>query len=208
MLPAQICAQPNPVFRVENSTDVTPQQVHDAFKQMSASSEQFSLEFLKLLSNAVTAFNYDFIVSPFSIWSLLLLQAEGAAGNTYEQLKKVLRLPDDLTYMRMTYQQLQESLRVNNSAVEVAVNKALFTDQNRPVDPDFAYILDNVYHAEHVPINFHNAVEAYTIINNYVKEQTRGKISRIVNMDDLKEAQMLLISAIFFKGQWKVSREK
>lgn len=184
---------------------MTPQQARDAFQQISTSSERFSLEFLKLLSQAVTAFNYDFIVSPFSIWSLLLLQAEGARENTFEQLKKVLRLPDDLTYMRMAYQEVQESLRVNTSTVEVAVTTALFSDQNRPIDTDFAYKLDNNYHAEHLPVNFHNQAEAYTLINNYVKEQTRGKISRIVNMDDLKEAQMLLISAIFFKGQWKVS---
>lgn len=153
----------------------------------------------------MTSFNYDFIVSPFSIWSLLLLQAEGAGGNTYEQLKKVLRLPDDLTYLRMAYKQVRESFNVNTTAVEVQANTALFTDKNRPVDFDYAYKLDNIYNADRVPVDFHNAIDTYDRINQYVNDQTKGKIPKIVNMEDLKEAQMILISAIFFRGQWKVS---
>lgn len=187
-----------------NSPTSGQQQTIDAVQQISNGSEQFSLEFLKLLSRAVTAFNYDFIISPFSIWSMLVLQAEGAAGNTYDQLQKVLRLPEDLNYLRMAYKHVQKALNVNTSTVEVDVNQVLFTDINRPVDIEYSYKLDNIYEADHIPVNFHNTVETFNKINQYVSDQTRGKIPRIVNMDDLREAQMVLISAIFFKGQWKV----
>lgn len=201
-----IRAQQHPVFHVEKApqTTTSAMKTAEALEQISKGSEQFSLEFLKLLSHAVTPVNYDFIVSPFSIWSLLVLQAEGAAGNTYSQLQKVLRLPEDLSYLRMAYKQIQRSLDVNTTTVEVAVNQALFSDQNRPVDPDYAYKLDNIYEADHLPVDFHNSPDTFNRINKYVSEKTHGKIPRIVNMDDLNEAQMILISAIFFKGQWKV----
>lgn len=199
-------AQQHPVLHVEKApqTTTTATRTAEALEQISKGSEQFSLEFLKLLSRAVTPVNYDFIVSPFSIWSLLVLQAEGAAGNTYKQLQKVLRLPEDLTYLRMAYKHIQKSLSVNTSTVEVAVNQGLFSDQNRPVDPEYSYTLDNIYDADHMPVDFHNSYDTFNRINKYVSDKTHGRIQRIVNMDDLKEAQMILISAIFFKGQWKV----
>lgn len=133
-----------------------------------------------------------------------MLEAEGADGNTLKQLQDVLRLPEDLTNLRLAYKHIQKALIVNTSTVELSVNQVLFSDQNRPVDIDFAFKLDNVYEADHLPVNFHNTPETFNKINDYINEQSHGKIRRIVNMDDLKDAQMVLISAIFFKGQWKV----
>lgn len=133
-----------------------------------------------------------------------MLEAEGADGNTLKQLQDVLRLPEDLTNLQRAYKHIQKALIVNTSTVELSVNQVLFSDQNRPVDIDFAFKLDNVYEADHLPVNFHNTPETFNKINDYINEQSHGKIRRIVNMDDLKDAQMVLISAIFFKGQWKV----
>lgn len=181
------------------------QQATDALRQISYGTEQFSLEFLKLLSKSVTPFNYDFIVSPFSIWSLLVLQAEGADGNTKQQLEQVLRLPSDLSFLRMSYKHIQKAMNINTSMVELATNQVLFSDQNRPVDVDYAYKLDQLYAADHISVDFHNSIDTYNKINRYVNQQTHGKIKKIVNMDDLREAQMIIVSAMFFKGQWKVN---
>lgn len=160
---------------------------------------------MQRLSAAVTPLNYDFIISPFSIWSLLVLQAEGASGNTLAQLQKVLRLPPNLEHLRLAYSEVQNELVVNTSTVELSVSQVLFTDLNRPVDSEYQYILENFYRAEHPAVDFHNPTQAHQQINDYVNDKSRGKIKRIVNIDDLKDAQMMLISAIFFKGQWKVS---
>lgn len=188
----------------DSATQEHRQKVANSLRQISMGNEQFSLEFLKRLSASVSSVNYDFIVSPFSIWSLLVLTAEGADGDTYNQLQQVLRLPEDITYLRMAYKHIQKSLNVNTSTVEVTINQALFSDLNRPIDNEYSYKLDHSYGAEHMPVDFHNPVDAYYKINQYVNEQTHGRIDRIVNMEDLREAQMLLISAMFFRGQWKV----
>lgn len=201
-----ISTQPNALAESTNLDELpVATSSQDASQQISYGIEQFSTEFIKLLSKAVTSFNYDFIVSPFSIWSLLVLQAEGADGNTYQQLQQVLRLPNDLSHLRRSYKQIQKSMNVNTSMVEVSANQVLFSDLNRPVDPDFAYKLENVYAADHMSINFHNRFDSYNKINQYVDDKTHGRIRKIVNMDDLKEAQMLMISALFFKGNWKVN---
>lgn len=188
----------------DSATQEHKQRVVESLRQISMGNEQFSLEFLKRLSAAVSNVDYDFIVSPFSIWSLLVLTAEGADGDTYNQLQQVLRLPQDLSYLRMAYKHIQNAMNVNTSTVEVALNQAIFCDLNRPIENDFAYKLEHIYEAEPIPVDFHDPVKTYNQINQYVNEATHGRINRIVNMEDLKEAQILLISALFFRGQWKV----
>lgn len=149
--------------------------------------------------------NYDFIISPFSVWSLLILTAEGAGGNTYTQLQQVLGLPADLTHIRDGYKHIQNAFRVNTSTIELALNQVMFTDRNRPVDYEFEEKLQRVYEADAVSLNFNDPVESARIINEYVINKTNGKLGkRIVKTADLLDAQMLLISAIYFKGQWTV----
>lgn len=134
----------------------------------------------------------------------MVLLAEGSSGNTFEQLKKVLRLPSDLTYVRSAYKSFQHSLTVNTTTIELAVNQAFFSDINRPIDIAYEHILESDYEADHLAVNFHVPQLAVKTINDYVKQQTKGKVEEIVKDTDLQDAQLLLTSAIYFKGQWKV----
>lgn len=194
-----------PALSNDSDTQQFRQNAIKELERIAHGTEQFSLEFFKLLSRAVSGLNYDFIVSPFSIWSLLVLQAEGADGNTRTQLQQVLRLPEEFTYLRSSYKHINKSLNIRASNVQVTSSQVLFSDKNRPIDPEYAYKLDHFYAADHMPVNFYNVVEAYNVINQYVNERTNGQIPKIVNMDDLREAQMLSISTLFFRGQWKVT---
>lgn len=148
--------------------------------------------------------NYDFVISPFSIWCLLVLLAEGASGDTFKQLHDTLRLPQDMTHLRTAYKNIQQLLVVKTPTVEIAVNQALFTDANRPIYEDYADLLENQYEADYIPVPFADRKQAYTLINNHVRDVTEGKIQEVVTYDDLQNAQMILLSALFFKGQWKV----
>lgn len=168
---------------------------------------QFSLFFsvqTQLISKAVTRINVNFVVSPFTVWSLLVLLAEGSDGETYNQMAKVLNLPPELTHVRTAYKSFQRKLNVNLTTIELAVNQAIYTDTNRPIYSYYANILEEDYEADHMAVNFRNAAIATKTINDHVKAQTRGKITEIVRDTDLKDAQLLLTSAVYFKGQWKV----
>lgn len=134
----------------------------------------------------------------------MVLVAEGAAANSSEQLNKVLRLPNDLTSLRTAYQTFQRLLVVNTTTVELAVNQAVFSDINNPIDNNYARILESDYEADHLPVNYRIPQNAVKIINDHISFRTQGKIKDVLKSDDLAEAQLLLTSAIFFKGQWKV----
>ncbi len=81
----------------------------------------------------------------------------------------------------------------------------MFSDKNRPVEREYEDKLLRVYEADIVPIDFEQTTAAYFEINDYVEMKTHGKISKIIQPEDLHDLQMVLISAIFFKGEWKVN---
>lgn len=143
-------------------------------------------------------------MSPFTVWSLLVLLAEGADGETRKQMKAVLHLPDELTHVRTAYKGFQRTLNVSTPTIELAVNQAIFTDTNRPIKTVYADILTTAYEADHTTVNFRDVANATKMINNHVQIKTRGKIAEIVTETDLKNAQLVLTSAIYFKGQWTV----
>lgn len=130
--------------------------------------------------------------------------AEGASDQSLQQLQKVLRLPNNFVDLRQAYKQFQRLLLVNTSTVQLAVNQALFSDLNRPLENDYANILSYDYEADHIPINFQVPAYAVQRINDHISYRTQGKIRDVVKPEDLLETQLLLISSIFFKGKWKV----
>lgn len=156
------------------------------------------------IADAIQKYDANFIISPFSVWSLMVLIAEGATDQSLVQLQNVLRLPHDLNDLRTAYKQFQRLLLVNTSTVQLAVNQALFSDINRPLENDYANILAYDYEADHIPVNFQVPAYATKRINDHISYRTQGKIQDVVKPEDLLEAQLLLTSSIFFKGQWKV----
>lgn len=133
-----------------------------------------------------------------------MLLAEGSAERTYQQLADVLRLPADLSRIRMVYRYLQGAFAENSTAVELTMSQVLFCDINRPIDIDFQEKLEHIYHADYYPVNFIDSIATIAKINAYVKQQTQGRIEQIVQSNDLKMVNMLLVSVIFFQGRWKV----
>lgn len=143
-------------------------------------------------------------MSPFSVWSLMVLLAEGATDQTLDQLKKVLRLPNDLTQLRTAYNGIQNRLQTNTTAIELTANHALFSNIDYPIDNKYISTLTRAYRVEHLPVNFQNTSIAASTINDYIHIRTQGRIEHVVNPDDLIDIQLLLASSIFFRGQWKV----
>lgn len=61
----------------------------------------------------------------------------------------------------------------------------------------------NVYKSEVINLDFERkGKEAEDIINNWVKERTMGKIDGILNSVPDPTTMVILLSALYFKGEW------
>ncbi|XP_024941001.1 serine protease inhibitor 77Ba isoform X3 [Cephus cinctus] len=165
--------------------------------------ENFTLNLFKETVNAAGS-RLNLVLSPFSIWALLVLLWEGSKGKTNEQLMNVLGLPSDRRLTIAGYRAIDEALQVNTSTVSVEFVKAIFFDINRPLKRDFESTAEHLYQCPTISINFHKPVEATRVINDWVKLNTHGKIPDLLLEEDLRDAQLVLANAVYFQGQWSL----
>lgn len=172
-------------------------------QQLSLGSEAFAIDLFKRIAIAVEKEDYDFMISPFSIWTLMVLTAEGATDRTLSELQGSLRLWQDFSSIRESFTKIQKALNINTNTVEVTSFQAIFPDLNKPTNRTYQSILRKYYETDVVQVNYRQTLEAQSHINGYVAKATKGMIDYLVNERDLLDAHLVLISTIFFKGQWK-----
>lgn len=83
--------------------------------------------------------------------------------------------------------------------------QGLFTDINKPVHRDFEYTIEQDYNSQLVAVDFQDINSTYTKINDYINSATNGLIPHTVNPQDFIDPHLIMISSLYFKGQWRVS---
>ena len=94
---------------------------------------------------------------------------------------------------------------VNTTTIEVASFNAMFTNINTPVNRDYENIIERDYNSALIPVDFADVNNTFTKINSDIREATRGLIQHTVTPQDFQDANILMVSSLYFKGKWKVS---
>ncbi|XP_031635846.1 serine protease inhibitor 77Ba-like [Contarinia nasturtii] len=170
--------------------------------KVSQGSQKFMIGLFSKTADTFRNQNANFMVAPFSIWSLMLLLAEGATGQSFDQLKEALGIPQNLTELRNTYGHIERTL-TGSSAIELEMSQAVIYDTNRPIIPEYRQVVESEYKADLLPVNFVNTREAAKVVNEHIRLKTHDKIQNFLEPSDLTDVQLLLASVNFFKGKWK-----
>ncbi len=143
----------------------------------------------------------NIFVSPSSIALALAMTYNGSSGSTQEEMAKALELQGiNLKQINSSYAELKASLENSDSKVTLSIANSLWADKNAKLKPDFIQKNQNFYQAQVTNLNFADAA-APSIINKWVRENTQGKIEKIVDKIDPNQV-LFLINAIYFKGSW------
>ncbi|MDM9385447.1 serpin family protein [Chlorogloeopsis sp. ULAP01] len=140
-------------------------------------------------------------VSPASIAIALDMTYNGASGSTQQAMAKALELEGlTLSEINSSNAALKALLENSDTQVQLNIANSLWANQDASFKPEFLQRTQEFYQAKVTNVNFQDA-GAPGIINNWVNENTRGKINKIV--ERLEPDQVLfLINAIYFKGKW------
>ncbi|MBE9007797.1 serpin family protein [Fortiea sp. LEGE XX443] len=143
----------------------------------------------------------NIFISPSSLAIALAMTYNGASGSTQQAMSKTLELQGmSLADINSDYANLKSLLENPDANVQLNIANSLWVNKDVSLRPDFLQRNQDFYKAKVANLNFQSA-SALSSINNWVNDNTQGKINKIV--DQIEPNQVLfLINAIYFKGQW------
>jgi len=186
----------------------TPRQLTPAENYLVQSDNKFGLKlFREIISEEQ---NKNVFISPLSVSMALGMTYNGADGETKEAMARTLEISGlSLQEVNESYKSLIKLLVDLDPKVEVLIANSIWYRQELTFEQAFLDICKEYFDALVKGLDF-NSPDASKTINNWVSENTKGKIKKIVDDVINPETAMFLIDAIYFKGNWtyKFDRNK
>lgn len=133
---------------------------------------------------------------------MALLQ-QGSSGRTFEELRNGLHLTADKETIANQFLEYYDMLRKNAGKSILTIANHVYIQSGYQMNPNFKFISDIEF------LNFANATASAATINRFVMEKTQGKIQNLVSSQSFNEdTRVILVNAIYFKGDWKFKFEK
>lgn len=136
-------------------------------------------------------------ISPYSISSVLAITYAGARNNTEAQMSKVLHFDLNQGNTHQGFSAINKMLNKTqaNDGIKLSVANAIWKNPGA-FNKDFLELTKKYYGS-----SIFSIINADTI-NQWVKKKTYNKIDRLVTPGDVAGAELVLINAIYFKGDW------
>lgn len=160
----------------------------------------------------------NLLYSPYSLSLTLAMAYAGAGGETAEQMADTLNFALPQPDLPPVFNQLNAGMRSRLCAAdapELNIANALWGKEGYQFRAEFQDTLAESYGAEVRQLDFETYPrEAAAAINDWVEQETNGKISQIYPADyfarliDPENVRLILTNAIYFKGQWQKGFEE
>ncbi len=175
-------------------------------KRVIASGNSFGFKLLKEIT-AVEESNQNVFISPLSVSMALGMTLNGAAGETFDTMQNTLDL-QGLTQQEINeaYYSLIALLRSLDPNVDFRIANSIWYRNSLLFEQPFIDRNKKYFDARISGLDFANPA-SLGIINNWVKENTGGKIEEIIDKIDPVDI-MFLINAIYFNGTWTYRFDK
>ena len=181
--------------------DPIPINLSEKAKQIVSSDNRFGIELFKQLANPGYTDN-NLMLSPLSVSQALSMTYNGAKNQTKTAFDNILHFNNlTLEQVNQSSKELTSALLSVDPKVALSIANSIWYKKGFTVENDFISRNQTWYDAEVKALDFGQS-QSVTTINNWVDGKTNHKIDKIVdrlNPDD----RMLLINAIYFKGEWR-----
>jgi serpin B len=166
---------------------------------------QFALEFYSHLKNQESEKNVFF--SPYSISTALAMTYEGAKGETAEEMQSVFHFSENDKVRRSSVAAIYNELNKNQSDYTLSTANALWVQKDYPLLEEVTKVISEYYGGRLNNLDFiKEAEESRTTINNWIEDETNGKIKDAIKSGALGPLiRIILTNAIYFKGSWEIA---
>lgn len=150
--------------------------------------------------------------SPYSISTCLAMTYAGARGNTATQMAQILHFATNQNQVAVSFGQLLKQLNdePRKQSFELNIANGIWAQKEHPFLPAYLSVARDHYGANLQQADFRTHAEAARVeINDWVSDQTKGKISNLIQPGLLAPAtRLVLVNAIYFKGRWASEFDK
>lgn len=141
-------------------------------------------------------------MSPFSVEALLALTQSGAIGDTGVEIRKALNLPDTETEIDALLTSVLPTF--HDQLYKLHTANKVYVKESLPINTDFQKLATDVYEAAFENVDFTNNGAAAEEINEWVEQETEGKIKNFIDAGQIDPdlTQIILVNALYFQGNW------
>ncbi|KAH8352072.1 hypothetical protein KR084_001789, partial [Drosophila pseudotakahashii] len=148
--------------------------------------------------------NKNLISSPLSVEIAMGLAYMGAEGKTAQEMRDVLKLSADKKEVARKYKDFMTNLKGREKVAILKLANRIYVNDRFSLVPEFNQVVKDSFKAEAEAISVTDPKKTASIINKWVKEQTRNRIKSIAEEEDINpDLIAVLLNAIYFKGQWQ-----
>jgi serpin B len=176
-----------------------PRELSSAEQRVVESANEFA--FALFARAAADTDGANLVLSPLSASMALGMVLNGATGQTRGEMESALRLAGlDPSSINAGYRDLVGLLTGLDAEVELDIANAIWARQGVPFEQTFLDTVVTYFDATVRTLDFDDPASA-DVINDWVSEQTRDRIEKMVEEID-PMAVMFLMNAIYFRGDW------
>lgn len=175
---------------------------HEAKRAVATANNAFASE----VYDQIKTTTGNLVFSPYSLYTALSMTYAGARQNTATQMAEALHFPFESPQIHQALNTWSQTLKTSEQeGYQFYYANALWTQEGQQLLAQFTDLLQTYYDATLTTLDFTQAPQqAVDTINAWVRQQTQGKIPKLIAPDNLPQSlALVLTNAIYFKGTWQ-----
>jgi len=150
----------------------------------------------------------NLFLSPFSVSTALAMAYAGAKGETATQMEQALHFTLPQETLHPAFGELNDHIQVIEAAghVKLCAANSLWPHNACSLLEDYFAQVKKSYGVSITPVDYeHNEPQARAQINNWVAAKTENRITNLIAGPLSPLTRLVLVNAIYFKGNWAES---
>jgi len=143
----------------------------------------------------------NLFLSPMGVTIVSSMLANGAAGQTYDEIVATIGMKDfPLEDINDCYARMVSALVAVDPSVALSLANSLWVADDLGLRKKFCANMEKTFDAESFSVDFGDP-QTLGQVNDWCSRKTSGLIPKMFDQLDLR-TRMLLINALYFKGDW------
>lgn len=190
---------------IAQNSDSEPTQEISDLNSLVMTNNDFGMEIYRQLSQN----EENLVFSPYNLSTALQMLYAGSQGLTQSQMARILHFVLAPEQLYQSAAELSHSLTSNRKGVYedsfLTISNSIWVQSGHAILPEFEKTVTEKFKGAVKAADFINKADASRVeINQWIKSQTRGKITDLLGPRDISEtSRIVLVSALFMSGKWQ-----